>query len=343
MTLYSHTHSADDPHPFSPYLAALGRGPGRSRSLTRDEAFEAMSMVLDGRADPIQVGAFLLLLRYRAENPDEITGLVEAVRHHAGLSRTLANTHAQADLDWPSYAAGRTRGAPWFLLSALLVARSGVRVALHGFNSHLSAGTLTEEAMAALGLPVATSREEAAVHCAQNGLSYLPLRHFDATAQSLLSLRPVLGLRTAVNTVARLINPLNAPTSFIGIFHPPYLDVQLESARLMGSARTGVIRGGGGEAERNPFKPCALNLSDEPQDASRHDWPALLDKALGPKPEPRPLDRMMAVWRGALDDPVGRAMVTGTAAQALVVARRAEKPGAAQALADRLWDGRLKP
>jgi len=300
-------------------------------------------MVLDGRADPLQVGAFLLLLRYRAENADEITGLVEAVRHHAGLPRTLEGADALADLDWPSYAAGRTRGAPWFLLAALLVARAGVRVCVHGFNSHLSAGTLTEEAMAALGLPVARSRIEAADQTHEHGLSYLPLRHLDQTTQDLLSSRPMLGLRTAVNTVARLINPLNAPASFIGIFHPPYLEVQIESARLLGSARTGVIKGGGGEAERNPFKPCALNLSDQAGEASRHDWPALLDKALGPKPEPKPLDHMMAVWRGERDDPVGRALVTGTAAQALMVARRTDNPADAQTKADELWGRRLEP
>lgn len=342
MVSYSHSHSADDPHPFSQFLAALGRGPGRSRSLSRDEAFEAMSMVLDGRADPIQVGAFLLLLRYRAENPDEIAGLVEAVRAHAGLPRTLSGADAYADLDWPSYAAGRTRGAPWFLLAALLVARAGVRVSLHGYNSHLSAGTLTEEAMAALGLPVATSRQEAIAHTADHGVSYLPLRHFDGVTQDLIALRPMLGLRTAINTVVRLINPLNAPHGFIGIFHPPYLAVQIESARLLGSARTGVIKGGGGEAERNPFKPCALHLSDVEGEASRHDWSPLLPKDLGPKPIARPLDHMMAVWRGETDDPVGQAMVTGTAAQALVVARTTNDPDAAQARAEALWDARLE-
>src|SRR5438128_11805755 len=106
----------DDEHDFAPYVRTLGRGPGRSRSLTREEARAALGMVLRGEVDPHQVGAFLMLLRYRGEDPDEIAGLVEAAR--AALPVVTAEPPA-VDLDWPSYGAGRTRGAPWFLLAAL--------------------------------------------------------------------------------------------------------------------------------------------------------------------------------------------------------------------------------
>ncbi len=85
------------PDRFASFVATLGRGPGRSRALTREEAREAFAMVLAGEADPHQVGAFLMLLRYRGEDPDEIAGLVEAAREHAGLGGGLP-----IDLDWPS-------------------------------------------------------------------------------------------------------------------------------------------------------------------------------------------------------------------------------------------------
>src|SRR5258708_40308160 len=87
-----------DTHPFAPYVRTLGRGPGRSRALTRAESRRALGLVLTGGALPEQVGAFMMLLRYRGESPDEIAGLVEAARDHAGLP--LAGL--AADLDWPS-------------------------------------------------------------------------------------------------------------------------------------------------------------------------------------------------------------------------------------------------
>src|SRR6202161_438988 len=123
MTLSSETK-------FAGFVAILGRGPGRSRALTRDEAETAFGMVLRGEADPHQVGAFLMLLRFRGEDAEEITGLVEAARIHAALGWADLGVA----LDWPSYGAGRTRGAPWFLLSALALARSGITILMHGSN-----------------------------------------------------------------------------------------------------------------------------------------------------------------------------------------------------------------
>ena len=124
--------SADPITRFSVYVATLGRGPGRSRALRRDEARDALSLVLDDAVHPAQLGAFLMLLRFRGEDPDEIAGLVEALRDH--LPRIGAVLPVPVQLDWPSYGAGRTRGAPWFLLSALALAQSGVRVLMHGSN-----------------------------------------------------------------------------------------------------------------------------------------------------------------------------------------------------------------
>ncbi|HYZ32673.1 MAG TPA: hypothetical protein VE684_10395, partial [Crenalkalicoccus sp.] len=158
-------------HPFAPFVRTLGRGPGRSRALTREEARTALGMVLRGEADPHQVGAFLMLLRYRGEDPDEVAGLVEAARETVGCGTGPA---AAVALDWPSYGAGRTRGAPWFLLAALALARSGHRVLMHGSNA-FSAGMPVPRALALLGLRPATDRADAARLLDATGFAYLPI------------------------------------------------------------------------------------------------------------------------------------------------------------------------
>src|SRR5215213_11498909 len=147
-------------HPFAGYVRTLGRGPGRSRALTREEAREALRMVLRGETDPHQVGAFLMLLRYRGEDPEEVAGLVEAAREAAGAGPVPAGT-VPVDLDWPSYGAGRTRGAPWFLLAALALARSGISVLMHGSND-FSAGISVAEGLAPLGVQPAIDLASAA-------------------------------------------------------------------------------------------------------------------------------------------------------------------------------------
>lgn len=113
----------------SEHVRTLGRGPGRSRPLTQDEAYDAMVQMLEDDTAPEAVDTALILLRMKGETAAEIAGLV------SGAQRALP-TIPSVDLDWPSYAAGRTRGAPWFLLSAKLVAQAGNRVLVHGWNGH---------------------------------------------------------------------------------------------------------------------------------------------------------------------------------------------------------------
>ncbi len=246
-------------HPFAQYVRTLGRGPGRSRALTREEARTALSMVLRNEADPYQVGAFLMLLRYRGEDPAEMAGLVEAARDTMGAG--LPPGCAPVALDWPSYGAGRTRGAPWFLLAALALARAGHRVLMHGSNE-FTRGTPVTESLAALGLPVCGSREEAVQQLDAAGFAYLPLAVLCPGLDALLRLRGLLGLRSPINTAARLLNPFDASAGVDGVFHPPYIALHVNTASLLGRGRLVVVKGGGGEAERNPTKPMTAHWFD---------------------------------------------------------------------------------
>ena len=92
----------------SSYIHAMGRGPSRARSLTEAEAEDALGQILAGEAAPEAVGALFMLMRYRGETASEIAGFARAAR--SGLEAWRA---IDVDLDWPSYAAGRSRGLPW--------------------------------------------------------------------------------------------------------------------------------------------------------------------------------------------------------------------------------------
>ena len=157
----------------APYVQIVGRGPGRARNLSAAEAEEAMTLILAGAADPHAIGALLMLMRYRGESPEEIAGFAR------GLRATLPLL-PYVDLDWPSYAAGRTRGLPWFLLAARLVAKTGARVLVHGWNSHQSDGADVRSALAIAGIARAETVAEADHLLARNGIAYLPLEALPA-------------------------------------------------------------------------------------------------------------------------------------------------------------------
>jgi anthranilate phosphoribosyltransferase len=78
-------------HPFAPFVRALGKGPQLARHLTEAEAFEAGCMVMDGRVEPIQLGAFLCLMRVMGETPEELAGLVRAARQSLRPSMPARN------------------------------------------------------------------------------------------------------------------------------------------------------------------------------------------------------------------------------------------------------------
>mgnify|MGYP003670609886 CR=1 FL=1 len=330
-------------HPFSGYLRQFFRGPGRSRSLTRDEAFDAFSMVLRDEVDPVQLGAYLLMLRYRGETPEELAGMIEAVRAIARLEPDDSDVPDACHpmLDWPSYAAGRTRGLPWFVLSALLLAQNKVPVLMHGYNSHLIKGVGTEAAFKALKLPIAMSAEEARSDIETHGIAYLPLRHIHPKLQELIGLRPLLGLRSPVNTLLRLLNPLQAKAAFLGVFHPAFLDVHRETGKLLALPRIGVIKGGGGEAERTPYKHVDLRLLDNGV-LSDLRWPAAL--ARNEKPEddaiPAKMEHFMGVWQGEIEDMDAIAKIKGSAAMAAYLAGRADYIDEAESLVEGWWENR---
>lgn len=313
----------------APFLRIVARGPTLSRSLTADEAEAAMAVILDGGAAPEQLGAFLLVLRNRGETVAELGGMVRAAR-----ARLEVGALPAVDLDWPSYADAH-RQLPYFLLAARLVADAGVRVLLHGCAGVGPA--TTRHGLAALGLRAARSGEEAADQLAATRLAYLPLELLSGRLAELFDLKPLLGVRTAINSVARELNPASAPAMLQGVFHPPYIPLHVGAQRVHGQPRALTFKGGGGEGQRNPDKPCrsvALAAGIERELV----WPRLNDGAPWPwRDEPLEPRRLAALWRGEWEAPGPVTAVTGTAAMALWLSGRAADPAGADRLAAELW------
>lgn len=323
----------------SPYVRTLARGPGRSRNLTEQEAFEAMSLILQGEAPPEAIGAMLMLMRFRGENADEMQGFIRAT--HAALPGWMKQ--GEVDLDWPSYAAGRTRGLPFFLLSALLLAENGIRTFMHGFNSHhMSRLSSTEAALDALGITPALTEKQVRASLEQHNFAYMPLAALCPAHYELINLRDVLGLRSPVNTLLRGLNPMNASAAIIGVFHPPYVPLQVETAAKLDNGAAIIFKGGGGEAERMPLKPLKIAVARSGE-ISETTAPALLDKAgHDTKPdEPEPA-RLRALWHGEISDEKAEATIIGTAAAALYSLERAETIEQADELASSMWQQHLK-
>jgi anthranilate phosphoribosyltransferase len=317
-------------HPFAAYVRILARGRTISRALTQDESRDAMRMILAGEVEDIQLGAFLMLMRYKEETAEEVAGFVEACRAALDVPEGLA-----VDLDWSSYA-GKRRQLPWFILAALLLAQNGVRIFMHGTEGHTPGRMYTRETLEYMGLPVASSIAEAGQHIAQSNFGYVPLEGLLPVLRRIIDLRPVLGLRSPVHTIARMINPLDAPAMIQGVFHPGYTDTHQGAAALIGQPHMSVFKGEGGEIERRPNKPLVVKSLHEGV-TSEEEWPPLLPATRQPHDDDMDTSRLAAVWRDEIEDDYAVAAVTGTVALALATMGRATSPEDAQAQATAMW------
>jgi anthranilate phosphoribosyltransferase len=317
------------PHPFAEFLRTIGRGATLGRPLDETEAEQAMGLILDGAVEAVQLGAFLLVLRYRTETPAELAGFVRAAR-----ARSAPGDGNAVDLDWPSYA-DRHKQLPYFVLAALLLAASGVRVLMHGIEGEGAA--TTPAALRALGVPACASTAEAADRLGAVRFAYLPLRAICPELEALFHLRPLLGLRSPVNSLARELNPFQAPHQIQGVFHPTYLPLHGETAQRLGQAHAVIFKGGGGEAQRNPDKLCRAATVDHGI-MGEAIWPALSDGEPHPwRRDPLEPELLAGLWRGEWEAPGPIAAVIGTAAMALKLLGRAGSIQDAEEEARRLW------
>jgi anthranilate phosphoribosyltransferase len=324
------------PHPFARFVQILGRGKTLSRSLTVEEAEEAMGMILDGAVLPEQLGAFLMLLRVKEESPEEIAGFVRAARAQMALPSPVP----KVSLDWPSYA-GKRRQLPWFLLVALLLARNGFSLFMHGLDGHTAGRMYTGEVLARLGIPEAKSFEEAAAHLTRRNIAYMALSDMSPKLAELFGLRSIFGLRSPVHTLSRMLNPFGAPAMLQGIFHPGYMTIHQKAALLLDQPHLAVFRGEGGEIERRPNKPCEV-LTVHLGVAGEERWPTLLPDPRQAPDEAMDPGRLTALLRGEVQDAYGEAAVTGTLAIALKALGAADSIEAAEAQARAMWCGRSR-
>ncbi len=322
-------------HPFAHYIRVLGKGKTGTRSLTQDEARHAFGMVLRGDTEAVQLGAFLMLLRVKEETPEELAGFVQACRE----TMLAPPKELHADLDWSSYA-GKKHHHPWFILSMLLLNEAGYTVFVHGSSGHTLGRLYTEEALRQLGLPVAVNWAQVNQQLQSEKISYFPLEYFCPPLQELMQLRPLLGLRSPVNTLSRMINPLKASASMQSIFHPAYARLHQEADLLLEQPSALVFKGESGEVEVKPqadTRLCLLHDGQLQEIVLPRAFSQRIDDVTSPSVEP-----VRSLWRGGDSNGYGLSATLATTAAALLTLVPQLPLKTAQQQALQLWENRQR-
>ncbi|MEN8992679.1 glycosyl transferase family protein [Avibacterium paragallinarum] len=321
----------DFEHPFAQFVRIVGKGKNGARSLTYDEAYQAFSMILKNEVLDVQLGAFLMLLRVKEESVDELTGFVQATRDQLKFKKL------DVDLDWSSYA-GKRKHYPWFLLAALTLAKHGYNVVMHGASGHTINRLYTEQVLEYLGFPICQNDTDVEQQLIQRHFAYIPLDVISPILSDLISLRNVMGLRSPIHTLARLINPFNAKATMQAIFHPAYRGSHQRAAFQLGYQNSAVIKGEGGEFERNPdAKTLICGIKDG--EMYEHELPKLTDNR-SPVEEELDLAVFKAVWDGQQVHEYGEIAVIETMGIALYTMGAVASFDEAMQTAKTMWANR---
>ena len=321
---------------FTQFVKILGRGKKGARSLTEQEAEQAMWLMLTGSVAPEQAGAFWMLIRIREETIDETVGFTRATRRFLAMNDSIDH---KVELDWPSYA-GKRNELPWFLLAAFALANYGVKTVMHGHSFRGEERIYVDQVLASLELPICQTREEVSNQLAHHNFAYISLANIDTRLSAMMDLKYVLGLRSPVNTVVRMMNPFNAQHSVHGVFHKGYDNLHLAASEKLNDSSVLIFRGGNGEAEVNPERDVVLGKYQNGI-ASWTSWTKaeLMHKRLKDNLD---LSRLTDHWCGGEVDPFGDQAVRQTLASVAGLVFEVESHEDCLALADTIWLARDK-
>jgi anthranilate phosphoribosyltransferase len=220
---------------YAPLIKELGRGARGARDLSREQAEQLFGEMLDGQVPDMELGAMLIALRVKGESTDEVAGFLAAMQ---ARTASLSAPASPRTVLLPSFNGARKQ-ANLMPLVALLLAREGVPVLIfgrHDFDSRHSPFELLD----ALGLAASPSLADAQARLASDRLAVLPLQMLNPGLNSLMALRPRLGLRNSSHSLAKLLDPFPAGRGVrvVAVTHPEYLD-------SMGAALPGLTVDGG--------------------------------------------------------------------------------------------------
>ena len=224
------------------YIKVIGRGKDGAKSLTREQANDLFGQVLDGAVTDLETGAFCLAMRIKGETPEEMAGFLDAT--HARLHKIPTLGHTTVVL--PSYNGARRLPVLTPLL-ALLLARKGVPVIVHGTNTEPTRVS-AEHVFLALGLP-----PQAAIAAAVPGkVQYFSTGLLCPGLQRLLDVRRFVGLRNPGHSLVKLMNPCDGAAVVVSSYTHPEYAISMAATFERVKANAMLLRGTEGEGVADP-------------------------------------------------------------------------------------------
>jgi len=208
------------------------------RNLSRPEAGEVMSEIMNGEATPAQIASLVTALRMKGETVEEIIGLVQVMRER------VVRVVPQADCLVDTCGTGGD-GLHTFNVSTtamFIVAGAGAKVAKHG-NRAASSSCGSADVLQALGVTIDLSAEAIAKCIDDVGVGFMFAPNMHPAMKHAVCPRREIGIRTVFNLLGPMSNPAGARRQVIGVFSAEVTETMAQVLRELGTQRAMVFHG----------------------------------------------------------------------------------------------------
>jgi anthranilate phosphoribosyltransferase len=209
---------------------------------------------MDGGSPDALVGAFLVALKIKGAEADELAGAVRAM-----LARALPLNLRDGDVLDTCGTGGDGQGTlNLSTAAAVLVAAMGVPVAKHG-NRSASSRCSSADVVEELGIPidVPPARQGRVLH--EAGIAFLFAQAHHPALRHAAAARRELGIRTIFNALGPLANPARATRQLVGVYDDALRPLFAHALSKLGVEEAWIVRGEDGLDEVSPVAPTRVS------------------------------------------------------------------------------------
>ncbi len=201
----------------------------------------AFAEIMAGEATPAQIAALLVGLRMKGETVAEIVAVARALR-------AVADTAEAADPHTVDTCGTGGTGQDTFSISttaAFVVAGAGLPVAKHG-NRGVTSQTGSFDTLEALGVGIDLSIERCGEILREIGIAPFFARTAHPAFRHVGPVRAEIGVRTLLNCLGPLLNPVGARNQIVGVFSRSLVEPLAQALGELGADRALVVHGSDG-------------------------------------------------------------------------------------------------
>lgn len=181
------------------------------QDLDAEEAAWAMSEIMAGNASAVQIAGFLVALRAKGENIEEMTGLVDGLLRHAVTFEVPGTA-----VDIVGTGGDLLNTVNISTMASIVAAGAGAQVVKHG-NRASSSSSGSADVLERLGLKLDLPAERVVEVAREVGITFAFATTFHPAMKHTAEARKHLAVATVFNFLGPLMNPAQPKANAIGV------------------------------------------------------------------------------------------------------------------------------